>query len=273
MCGSRTGFGAEQGRGDVGGSVPVGEKVSRGGVEELEPGDVRRTTFVPGSVVENIGEYSARPRRLIARTSMRPLVTNAGPVHGVEQPLDPLGQDRRATPPRGAVRRPTGTSEVEQVGAFGLVECSARATASRTIIGDTVDVALLQPGVPVGADSGQHGDLLTRGRAPCGARRPATVQPAPGDSCPPAGEEVGSRSGGRVRTACWPRCGGVQAGGGGFSPITSTLRMGTVVRGRLSGWVVPDTGTRGREVGDGRRADSAGADRPRRRRRDRGLGD
>ena len=77
-----------------------------------------------------------------------------------------LGRRRRLV--GGVVR---GAGQVEQVGAFGFVELQGTGDGFEDAVGDTGEVAALEPGVVVDADPGEHGDLFAAqaGHPPVGA--------------------------------------------------------------------------------------------------------
>lgn len=62
--------------------------------------------------------------------------------------------------PGHAVSGAGRSGEVEQVGTLGLIEPQGPGHGFEDLFRDAVDVTLLQPRVPVGADTGEHGDLL-----------------------------------------------------------------------------------------------------------------
>ena len=81
--------------------------------------------------------------------------------HGVEEALhagpDLLLARSAAAGGRGVVG---GAGEVEQVGAFGFVELQGAGDGFEDAVGDTGEVAALEPGVVVDAHPGEHGDLF-----------------------------------------------------------------------------------------------------------------
>ena len=78
-----------------------------------------------------------------------------------------LGRRRRVV--ERVVRR---AGEVEEVGAFGFVELQGAGDGFEDAVGDTGEVAALEPGVVVDAHPGQDGDLFAaQARAPAGWRR------------------------------------------------------------------------------------------------------
>ena len=106
----------------LGEQVPVGVEVARGRVEELEPGQVRRpATVADDGRVERAAEGVGGEQVLVRVADERDAVGD-----GLQRPLQArpgggLGRRRGAGPARGrdAVG---GAGEVEEVGAFGLVE-------------------------------------------------------------------------------------------------------------------------------------------------------
>jgi hypothetical protein len=52
------------------------------------------------------------------------------------------------------------TGQVEQMEPFGLVELQGSRDGFKHAVGDSGQVAFLQPGVVVGADPGEHRDFL-----------------------------------------------------------------------------------------------------------------
>ena len=53
-----------------------------------------------------------------------------------------------------------GADEIEQVGAFGLVELQGAGDAFEHVVGDAVGVAAFEPGVVLDADPGEHRNLF-----------------------------------------------------------------------------------------------------------------
>jgi hypothetical protein len=49
---------------------------------------------------------------------------------------------------------------MEQVGGLGVIEQQSAGDCGEYLVGDSLDVAFLQAGVPIGAHPGQDGDLL-----------------------------------------------------------------------------------------------------------------
>jgi hypothetical protein len=60
----------------------------------------------------------------------------------------------------GAAARSRCSCHVEQVDPFVLAQPQRLGDGLQDLLGHAADVALLQPGVPFGAHSGQDGDLL-----------------------------------------------------------------------------------------------------------------
>ena len=134
-------------------------KKSRAGrVDEREPGQVRRS----GRVDERRCEQGATER--VGGDDVEASVAHDGRCagHGVEEALHAwphllLGSVVGAGVVDGVVR---GAGQVEQVGAFGFVELQGTGDGFEDAVGDTGEVAALEPGVVVDADPGEHGDLL-----------------------------------------------------------------------------------------------------------------
>ena len=84
-----------------------------------------------------------------------------GEVDRVERPLD-LGPHGLAglAPERPRSARLCGSGEVEEVGAFGVVELERAGQCLQDALRDAVDVAAFQAGVVRNADARQDGDLL-----------------------------------------------------------------------------------------------------------------
>ena len=79
--------------------------------------------------------------------------------HGVQHPLDGGGDldVLAALPAAGGASR---SGQFEQVGALVLIEEQGLRHRFQHVLGDTGDVALLQPCVPPGAHAGEGRDLL-----------------------------------------------------------------------------------------------------------------
>ena len=114
------------------------------------------------------GENRARPRRLVARTSRRPLRTTAGTVGMASTRRWMVGRTRSAA---GGRRRPAsggrarGAEQVEQVRAFGVVELQGVSDAVDDALGDPGGVAAFEPDVVLRAR------LRPAARSPHGAAR------------------------------------------------------------------------------------------------------
>ena len=96
----------------------------------------------------------------MASRSRRPLRTNAGVVVIESTTRCTLGRTCGLVLPARGADGSGGSGEVEQVGPLGLVELQGAGHGVEDVVRDAADVALLQADVPVGADPGQHGDLL-----------------------------------------------------------------------------------------------------------------
>ena len=192
---------------------------------------------------------TCRPRAsaLVATTSSRPLATNAGGGgHGVEHVLqaDPDLPGGR-TPPHGSGAGAGRAGEVEQVGVLGVVELQGTGDGLQHAVGRAAQIALLQPGVVVGADPGELGDLLA-----AQARHPAAgaVQRHAGllgaELRPPAGEEVPDLR--LVVHALHDRDGGPAEGGPARTRITLPCRTGAraacVVGMQVPAYAAPSAG-------------------------------
>jgi hypothetical protein len=117
-----SGLGSHDADAHLGEQVPIRVEVARGGVEELEPGQVRRTTTVAedGRVerpAEGVGGEEVLARVPDERDAVR---------DGLQRPLQarPGGGLGRGAAPGAARGRDAvgGAGEVEEVGAFGVVE-------------------------------------------------------------------------------------------------------------------------------------------------------
>jgi hypothetical protein len=117
VVGVVAGFDAQSGDTVIGGPFPVDPEVVGAGSRK-----VKRAWLAGRAGLANTGENSAWPRVLAATTSKRPLLTMAGtsaiPSGCAARWADLLGGRPTASKRRGA----GGAGEVDQMGAFGLVE-------------------------------------------------------------------------------------------------------------------------------------------------------
>jgi hypothetical protein len=104
----------------------------------------------------------ARPNWLTTRRSVEPTVADIRRrTDGVEDPLDAGAQVLLlggATASAAAGVR--GIGQVEEVGAFGLVELEGTCQGFQHGLGNAGGVPAFETGVVVGADAGEQGDLL-----------------------------------------------------------------------------------------------------------------
>ena len=134
---------------------PIGRLGSR--IEEHEAGGVDR----PRGRVVQLGIQ--RESELVGGQDVEAVVAHerGGAGDRVERPLD-LGPDALLglAPARPRRRWVCGAGEVEEVGAFGVVELERAGECAQHALGDPVHVAALEAGVVRDAHPGQDGDLL-----------------------------------------------------------------------------------------------------------------
>ncbi len=183
-------FGAQQRDRGLRAGLPVDEEVLRTRVEEVVAGEVGAAVPVGGVAVAHRRVQS--PGQRVGGDDVQAAVAHesGGHRHGVEQPLD----GRRDLDVLAAGRRSAGgpgcSGQIEQVGAFVLVQLQRPRDRVENVLGDAADVALLKARVPLDADAGEHGDLLpaqTRNTASAAGGKPDLLR---GDPAAPAGEEV-----------------------------------------------------------------------------------
>ena len=142
----------------VGDGVPVDEVLLGSRVEEHESGAVDR----PDVVIEL--RRVERLAELVGSQDVEPLVLDeGGHAHeGVEDPLDYGTHTLLARPPPASPVRcgVGGAGEVEEVHPVGLVELQRSGDPVEDVLGDAPHVAAFQSHVVLGADAGEHGDLL-----------------------------------------------------------------------------------------------------------------
>lgn len=131
----------------------------------------------------NTGDNRARASALLATMSRWPLVTKAADrVMESSSHWTWGGTSTALRRRRGAGLGWGGFGEVEQVGAFDVVQPQGAGHSVEDVTGDAADVALLQPGVPLGAHSGENRDLLAaqpRHPAPADRVLPETLPEDP----------------------------------------------------------------------------------------------
>ena len=158
VIGVAAGFGAQHGHGGVGRLVPVRVQRPGLGVEEAEPGQVRRPRRVV--VDRRIQRRAERAGGQQIEASVHDDRRHVG--HAVQDALhtgsNPL---LRGCPPAGRLGRGVGgAGQVVQVRRFGFVETQGAGDRIQHAVGNADEVAALQAGVVVGADAGQHGDFF-----------------------------------------------------------------------------------------------------------------
>ncbi len=139
------------------GTVLTKTELAGGGIEEPESGEVdRRGRVVEGGCVEGAAERGGGED---VEASVADEGGNVG--HPVEDELD-AGPDLLRAATAGIPGRfdVGGTGEVGQVQSLGLVELQRASDCVEHAFGDAGEVALLQAGVVVGTDPGEHRDLL-----------------------------------------------------------------------------------------------------------------
>ena len=190
VVGVAAGLGAHDADAHLGEEVPVGVEVARGGVEELEAGEVRRAA----AVADDGGVEGAAER--VGGEQVLARVADEGDAVGdrVQRPLQ-AGPRRRL-----ARRRRRGRPEVgmpsaararsKQVGALGVVELQRARQRVEDAGGGAGDLAALEAGVVLDAQPGQRGDLAAaqaRHAAAAGGREAGLVR---GDAGAASGEEL-----------------------------------------------------------------------------------
>lgn len=160
VVGLSSGLGAQQCDGGVAGGLPVDEEVPGDGVEEVEAGNVGAAVLAGGGTVEHGGVYG--PCECVVGDDVHAAVAHegGGHRHGVQQPLNPGRDGDVLAPCGGAARGLGGAGQVEEVGAFVVIQFQGLGDGGEDVFGDAADVALFQPGVPLGADAGEDGDFF-----------------------------------------------------------------------------------------------------------------
>jgi hypothetical protein len=161
----------------------------RGGVEEVVAGEVGLP--VDGGRAVEHGRVQG-PGEFVRGEDVEAVVAqeHGRQCDGVEKPLrgrfDP-GLPAAHRRLRAAAR---DHRQVEEVGAFLVGELQSPGDGGEDLGGHAADVALLEAGVPLRADAGEHGDLLPAesGDASTGARGEAEL--LRGEPRAPADEEV-----------------------------------------------------------------------------------
>ena len=135
--------------------------------------NVNRARFVGVAGSANAGDEQGAAER-VGGDDVEASVAHEGRGggHRVEESLHPrphLVFARSAAPGRRGVVG--GAGQIEQVGAFGLVELQGTGDSFEDAVGDAGEVAALQTGVVVDAHPGEHGDLFAAqaGHPPVGA--------------------------------------------------------------------------------------------------------
>ena len=150
-----SGGGAQDGDGVVGDGVPVDEELSGVRAEEQEPCAVDRSR---GKVEDRRVQRFAEA---VGGEDVEAFVAHVGRGGDRVEDLLHAGADSflcRLTSRCVGGRR--GADEVEQVGAFCLVEVQGAGDAFEHVVGDTVGVAALEAGVVLDADPGEHRHFL-----------------------------------------------------------------------------------------------------------------
>jgi hypothetical protein len=157
--GVAAGLGAHDADAHLGEQLPVGVEVAGGGVEELEAGQVRSAT-----AVADHRRVEGAPEGIGGQQVLVWVADEGHPLgDGLECPAQ--AQPRRvlggSTPPRAArggdaVGR---ARQVEEVGAFGLVELQCPGQRLEDPGGCAGDLAALEAGVVLHAETGLRRDL------------------------------------------------------------------------------------------------------------------
>ena len=160
-------LGAQGGDVLVGDGVPVGVELGGGGVQEGEAGGVDR----PGRAGEDRREQG--PGQGVAGEDVQAAVADVGrdAVHRLQHVPQFRAHRLPGRAASGLGRRGGvgGADQVEQVGAFGVVEQQGAGDGVQDGVGGAAGVAALQPGVVRDADPGQQRDLLAaQARDPAG---------------------------------------------------------------------------------------------------------
>ena len=125
--------------------------------------NVNRARFVGVEASAKAGASSAPPERVGGDDVEAPVAHDGrGVGHRVEETLHPwshlsAGSGRRR---RGVDALLAFRARSSRWARSASSSCKARATASRTAVGDTGEVSALEPGVVVDAHPGEHGDLF-----------------------------------------------------------------------------------------------------------------
>ena len=194
VVGVSAGFGSHDVDAHLGEEVPVGVEVPRGGVEELEACEVRRTTS--GLLVVADDGRVERPAEGVGRQQVLVRVADEGDAvgDGLERPLQ--AESRRGLRRRTTTRTAAGgdavrsTCEVVQVGALGLVELQRPRQRLQDAGRGAGDLPTLETGVVLHAQAGQRRDLAAAQSlhaAAAGGRQPDLLR---GDAGAAGGEEL-----------------------------------------------------------------------------------